>query len=454
MAKRLGRQAVVIGGSLAGLMTARVLADYFDHVTVLERDELEDRPVIHKSIPQGNHLHGLLQSGQRALESLYPGFTWELRTLGATRAIVGRDIVWYLPDGKAYNPTGSLREPLDLGFEGHCASRGLLEFLIRRLTLALPNVRLETGVTVRELAHSGGHVQSVRCNDSRLFAAELVVDAGGRGSRAPLWLEAMGFARPAETTIGVDTAYSTAHFRRPQSYAGEPLIFVTGPAPHFIRRGYLITIENETLLVSLIGRFGDYPPTDQAGFFTFAKELHSPFISELIGEAEQLTPVHHYRFPTSVQRHYERMASFPEGLLILGDALCSFNPIYAQGMSAAALQASALQQILSERATQSRGLAGIASSFFSTMAEINSTPWSLAAGFDFAYPQTRGERPPGVEQRARYFAAVDELQREDPAVQRLVTEVFQLTKPLSALNEEPLRSRVLEQLQKHTRAGA
>src|SRR5262245_41817250 len=424
MTSRLGHHALVIGGSLAGLMTARVLAEYFDHVTVLERDAMEDRPVIHPSIPQGNHLHGLLQGGQQVLESLYPGFTAELRALGATRAIVGRDIVWYLPDGKAYNPTGSLREPLDLGFEAHCASRGLIDFLIRRLTLALPNVQLETGVTVRELAHSGGHVQGVRCNDSRLFAAELVVDAGGRGSRAPLWLEAMGFARPAETTIGVDTAYSTAHFRRPQSYAGEPLIFVTGPAPHFTRRGYLITIENETLLVSLIGRFGDYPPTDQAGFFTFAKEFQSPCTAELIGEAEQLTPIHHYRFPMSVQRHYERMASFPEGLLILGDALCSFKPIYAQGMSAAALQARALQEMLSEREAQSRGLAGIASSFFSTIAEINSTPWSLAAGFDFAYPQTRGERPPDVEQRARYFAAVDQLQRKDPGLQRLVTEVF------------------------------
>jgi 2-polyprenyl-6-methoxyphenol hydroxylase-like FAD-dependent oxidoreductase len=452
MAKRLGQQAVVIGGSLAGLMTARVLSEYFAQVMVLERDQIDDRPVIHKSIPQGNHLHLLLQGGQQVLSSLYPGFTGALRTLGATRAIVGRDIVWYLPDGKAYNPTGSLREPLDLGFEAHCASRGLIEFLIRRLTLALPNVQLETGVTVRELAHSGGHVQGVRCSDSRSFAAELVVDTGGRGSRAPLWLEAMGFSRPAATTIGVDTAYSTAHFRRPKSYTGEPLIFVTGPAPHFTRRGSLITIENETLLVGLVGRFGDYPPTDKAGFFTFAKALHSPCISELIGKAEQLTPIRHYRFPTSVQRHYERMASFPEGFLILGDAVCSFNPIYAQGMSAAALQASALQQLLAERAAQSRGLAGIASSFFFTVAESNSTPWSLAASFDFAYPQTRGKQPPGVEQWVRYFAAVDQLQREDPAVQRLVTEVFQLLQPMSALQEEPLRSRVLEQLQKQTRA--
>jgi len=448
MTKRLGQQAVVIGGSIAGLMTARVLADYFEQVTILERDEIEDRPVIHKSIPQGNHLHGLLQGGQQVLASLYPGFTEALCSLGATRAVVGRDVVWYLPDGKAYNPTGSLREPLDLGFEAHCASRGLIEFLIRRLTLAHPNVTLKTGTMVRELTQSGGHVQGVRCSDSRSFAAELVVDTGGRGSHAPQWLEGMGFSRPSETTIGVDTAYSTAYFRKPQSYSGEPLIFVTGPAPHFSRRGYLITIENETLLVSLIGRFGDYPPTDQVGFCNFAKELHSPFIFELIGAAEQLTPINHYRFPISVQRHYELMTPFPEGFLILGDAVCSFNPIYAQGMSATALQARALQQILSDRIEQSRGLDSIAASFFPKVAEINSTPWSLAAGFDFAYPQTRGERPPDMEQRMRYFIAVDQLQQQDPTVQRLMTEVFQLLRPMSTLQEEPLRSRVLEQMSK------
>src|SRR5262249_18014137 len=157
---------------------------------------------------------GLLQGGQQVLSSLYSGFVEELCGRGATRATVGRDIVWYLPDGKAYNPTGSLREPLDLGFEAHCASRGLIEFLIRQRTLALPNVTLETAVTVRELMHSNGRVHGVRCGDSRAFAAELVVDAGGRGSHAPQWLEAMGFSRPGETTIGVDTAYSTANFCR------------------------------------------------------------------------------------------------------------------------------------------------------------------------------------------------------------------------------------------------
>ena len=261
-----------------------------------------------------------------------------------------------------------------------------------------------------------------------------------------LGLIPMGFLRPEETSIGVDTAYTTVHFRRPKYYNGEPLIFVTGPAPKFTRRGYLIQISNKTLLVSLIGRFGDYPPTDENGFTEFARELHSPVVHQVIEQAERLSDFNHYRFPTSVWRHYERMRSFPEGFLVIGDAVCSFNPIFAQGMSAVALQAKALQQVLNERRSNSRRFEGIAASFFGKAAEINFSPWSLAAGFDFAYPQTRGERPRDWAHRAQYFAAIDQLQLHDPELQRLVTEVFQLLRPLSALETEPLRSRVLEQL--------
>ena len=433
--------AIVIGGSIGGLIAARVLSDYFDQVTILERDEIEDRPVIHKSVPQGNHLHALLNGGQQALSALYPGFTDNLRSLGASRVMLGRDVVWYLPDGKAYSSSGSLREPFDADLDAHCASRGLIEYAIRRRTQEVPGIRIETGKTVRGLIFHGGRVDGVRREDGRSFEAELVVDATGRTSHASRWLAAAGCSVPRETTIGVDTAYSTANFRAPDWYDGESLVFITGPAPTYSRRGYVIRIENGALLVSLIGRFGDYPPTDREAFLGFARELHCDLAWRIIKDAEQLTSIAHHRFPASVQHHYEELTT-PRRFIAIGDALCTFNPIYAQGMSAAARQARLLSEVLSEHLSQGRGPDGIASKFYSRAAELNSSPWNLAAGFDFSFPQTRGERPIGTEERARYFAVLDRLQAEDAKIRLLMTEVFHLVTPLSALVEEPLRSRV------------
>jgi 2-polyprenyl-6-methoxyphenol hydroxylase-like FAD-dependent oxidoreductase len=437
---RLGH-AIVIGGSIAGLIAGRVLSDHFDHVTVLERDEIEDRPVIHKSVPQGNHLHALLYGGQQVFSALYPGFTEDLRSLGANRVRVGRDVVWYLPDGRAYTATGSVREPFDVGLEGHCASRGLIEYVIRRRTQVLPRIRVETGRTVRDLVCRNGQICGVRCDDGQSFEADLVVDASGRASHAPQWLLAAGVSELRRTTIGVDTAYSTVNFRVPDWYGGETIVFITGPAPAYTRRCYLIRIEDGLLLVSLIGRFGDYPPTDREGFLAFAKELHSDLAWRIIKDGEQCSPVAHHRFPASVQRHYEELSS-AERFIAIGDALCTFNPIHAQGMSAAARQASLLDEVISEHMSQERGLDGLAGAFYSRAAELNSTPWNLAAGFDFAFPQTRGNRPAGTEERARYFAILDRLQAEDTEIRRVITEVFHLVKPLSVLFQEPLKSRV------------
>jgi len=268
-----------------------------------------------------------------------------------------------------------------------------------------------------------------------------VIDASGRTSRASQWLAAAGLSEPRKTTIGVDTAYSTANFRPPEWYGGEPIVFITGPAPKFTRRGYLIRIENGSLLVSLIGRFGDYPPTDREGFVAFARDLHSDLAWRIIQDGEQLSPIAHHRFPASVQNHYEEIDSL-ERFIAVGDSLCTFNPIYAQGMSAAARQAALLSEVLAEHLSRERELDGFAKSFYYLAAQFNSTPWNLAATFDFAFPQTRGERLPGAEERARYFAIVDRLQADDPEIRRLMTEVFHLVKPLSVLLEEPLQSRV------------
>ena len=443
----LGGHAVVIGGSMAGLMTARVLADHFDQVTVLERDQIEDRPAIHKSIPQGNHLHGLLPGGEQVLSLLYPNFTDKLESLGAVRLRGGKDLAIFLADGKAYNFTGSVREPRDLGFDIYSQSRGLLEHCVRQCTRAFQNVTLRSDCSVQGLIWQNNRVQGVRCSDdgdSNSLIADLIVDAGGRGSRVPRWLKELGFQVPAETTIGVDFAYSSATYRIP-GYNGEPERFLAffEPPPGCPNGAGLQQIENDTWLLSLGGRFGEYPPTDEDGFLAFAKSLHTQRLYEIIKDAQRVSGIFHHRFPTSLQRHYERLAAFPERLLVLGDAISSFNPFYGQGMSSAALQVKALQDLLTERAEDSQGLEGLAPVFFAKAAQVIATPWALAAASDFAYPKTTGERPPNAEESARYFAALDALVGDDVEVHRLVMDVFNLVKPLSTLSEEPLRSGVL-----------
>jgi hypothetical protein len=219
-------------------------------------------------------------------------------------------------------------------------------------------------------------------------------------------------------------------------------VFV-GPPPDFPNGAIMQVIEGNTWHLTMMGRFGDYPPRDEAGFLAFAKALHTPKLYELIKDAERVADITSYRFPTSLQRHYERLAAFPEGFLVLGDAISSFNPFYGQGMSSAALQVKALQQLLAERAMVGQGLDGLARSFFPQAAEVIATPWTLAANQDLAYPQTQGERPADRKESAQYFAALDALTVEDIEVHRLVIEVFHLVKPLSALQDEPLRSRVL-----------
>lgn len=431
--------AVVLGGSMAGLLTARVLSEHFDRVTIIERDAVSDRPESRKGQPQTRHLHGLLASGMEILSHYFPDLPDALRAGGAIVSDMGEGMHWYA--------FGGLRIPTTLGRDAALMSRPFLEYLVRQRTLARPNVAMRTGAAVVGLLEDAGRrVCGVRlASDTRAGGAELrahlVVDCSGRGSRSPIWLRELGYETPTTSEVTVDVGYATRLYRRdPADARGRTWTLFTPDAPRETRFGGLFPIEGDRWILSMGGWGGDHCPTDEAGFLAYARSFPLPAFAEIAGGAEPLSEIGAYKFRSSLRRHYERLRTFPEGYLVLGDAICSFNPTYGQGMTSAAMQARALDTLLRERGGR---IDGIASAFFRRAAQVIDTPWQLAVGEDFRFPQTAGPKPAGIDMLNRYVALVHRATQHDSAVTRAFLQVMNLLAPPASLLSPGVVLRVL-----------
>jgi 2-polyprenyl-6-methoxyphenol hydroxylase-like FAD-dependent oxidoreductase len=264
-----------------------------------------------------------------------------------------------------------------------------------------------------------------------------MVDATGRGSRLPAWLAALGCAAPAEERVEVRLGYATRAYRR--AIAPEPgaLAVVGTPAPGSTRAGVMQAIEGDRWLVTLIGYLGDYPPADDTWFRAFAASLPTPEISALVAHGEPLGEPVSYRFPASQRRRYERLTRFPEGLLAIGDALCSFNPAYGQGMTVAALEARVLGTCLAD------GVDRLAPRFFARTARIIDTPWRIAVGGDLRYPEVEGARGPMVRFINWYLGRLHRAGWRDPEVAKAFQRVANLVAEPSSLLRPRIAWRVL-----------
>jgi 2-polyprenyl-6-methoxyphenol hydroxylase-like FAD-dependent oxidoreductase len=438
----IGKQAIVVGAGMGGLTAARALADYFERVLVLERDALPKQAEARAGTPQAKHVHALLGGGQRALSELFPRVEHDLIKAGAVPVRVGLDIRMERP---GYDPFPQR----DLGWDAYAQSRALIEFTVRARVSAHANVALRDRCRVEALIGSadGGAVSGVRWVEpdrSRVsLDADLVIDASGRGDVTLALLESLGLPRPEATTIGVDIAYATATFAIPDDAPPDwKGVFSFPASPKSSRGSLLLPLEGRQWIVTVAGRHGDNPPGDEAGFLAFTRELRTPTINDAIKRAKRLGDIARFRFPESVFRHYEALEAFPRGLLVLGDALCRFNPIYGQGMSVAAMEALALSRLLATRAGERDPLAGLARSFFTEASTLIDTPWTQAAIPDFLHPQTRGQRPSGFEQMLNFGLALTKLAASDPAVHKLTAEVQHLLRPRSAYMDPALVQRV------------
>jgi 2-polyprenyl-6-methoxyphenol hydroxylase-like FAD-dependent oxidoreductase len=411
-------QAVVLGASIAGLLAARVLSERFERVLVIERDVLPPAGKHRRGVPQDRHLHGLHPRGREIIEELFPGFTASLTASGALSGDILGNGRWQL--------SGHQLRQADIGLPALLASRPLLEGRLRAMVRRLPGVRFAEdtsvcGLTVTEDRQTvtGVEVRGPGGPPARI-AASLVVDATGRGSRTPVWLAGLGYQRPEQERVEIGLGYATRTYRlRPGAMGSDHLILTAG-TPANPRFGYLGVTEGGRHLLTLAGIRGDHPPTDPQGFEDFVAALPIADVAAALAGAEPLDEPVPFRVPANVRNRYERLTRFPAGLLVIGDAVCSYNPVYGQGMTVAAAQAMILRRLLAH------GTAPDARRYFRAITAPVDVAWDIAVGGDLAFPQVPGRRPAKVRLVNAYLPRLHAAAARDQALAAALVRVIGL----------------------------
>jgi 2-polyprenyl-6-methoxyphenol hydroxylase-like FAD-dependent oxidoreductase len=430
------RCAIVIGASMGGLLAARALADCYGQVIIVERDALPEGYEPRKGVPQGRHTHGLLARGREVLEDLLPGFTEEMVAQGATPGDIADKVLWFNHGFYLCNTPSKLL--------GLAISRPMLEGSVRRRVLQLRNVRLLERCAVLEpmIERARGRVTGVRVQSqggsdgTQTMNSDLVVDASGRGSFSPAWLEAWGYPKPREELIKIDLGYATRQYRRLPEHLHGMMGAIIAACPPDWRFGAILSQESDRWIVTLGGYLGDRAPTDDTGFVDFARSLPKPDIFDVIRHAEPICPLMPYHFSANLRRHYEELSRFPAGFLVFGDALCSFNPIYGQGMTVACVEALAL------RDTLAAGTQEIAKRFFRAASQLIDIPWQIAVGSDLQHARVEGVRTTQVRFINWYIAKLYRAAQDDAVLATRFLEVANLMRQPAALLDPRIAFRV------------
>ena len=443
-----GRQAVVLGGSMAGLLAARVLADHFETVTLIERDPYPETAEPRRGTPQANHVHALLPRGRQILEQLFPGLQNEMIAAGAPLVDMADDIGWFTPAG------WGVRFPSDLTVLAF--TRPVLDFQVRQHIALNPRIKIMDNTHVLGLmadadaSRVAGVVVTSRNSDSdravaRKLQADLIVDATGRASRAPQWLNDLGYPPTEETVVNAHIGYASRLYRIPENFNADwKCTFVQAAPPERKRGGILFTVEGNRWLVTLIGGGGDYPPSDESQFLEFARSLPVPTIYDAIRSAEPISPIKTHRGTENRLRRFER-ASLPDNFIAFGDSVCAFNPVYGQGMTIAALGALTLAKALEKQKRRSAvGFKGFSGRFQKQLAKVNEAPWMMATGEDFRYREVQGGSPTRMTNfMHNYMDQVVQLATYNPQVRSVLLRAFSMLVPPTALFRPSILLRVL-----------
>ena len=416
-ARHLGEHALVIGASVAGLLAARVLSEFYERVTVLDRDTLPAGIAEHRrAVPQDRQIHGMQPAGQLALEQLFEGFCAEARAAGAPALAFGLEM--------RFRIGGCLLARVDLPGEYCLTSRTLLEGLVRRRVRERSNVTLRAGCNVLGLVGDGGRVAGVRALDrapgarEETLRAELVVAAPGRGSKVPAWLEELGYPRPAEERVEVGVMYASRYLRLRAGALGRDRVVLDDAHPGRPRGLAAQTVEGDRWIVTLSGYGPEHhPPADSAGWMAFLATVSDPEVLAAFEQGEPLGEIETHAFPAAVRRRYDRLRPVPRGLLVAGDAMCNLNPIYGQGMSVAALEAVALQRTL--RAGDER----LTERYFKAARTPVEHAWKLATDADRGLPELGLPAKPTDRVLNRYYGRLIAAAQHDEALAHILYDV-------------------------------
>ncbi|MEG3895023.1 MULTISPECIES: 2-polyprenyl-6-methoxyphenol hydroxylase-like oxidoreductase [unclassified Microcoleus] len=445
--------AIIIGSSLAGLLASRVLAKHFDRVSIVERDFFPEKPAPRPGIPQSRHLHILLNRGKIILEEFFPGLENELVAAGAP-SLDPRSIGWFSPAGWAPQFSPDLNDLIMF-------SRDLLDWQIRHRLAENTNVHFLEGGTVTGLLANASRAEvtgvSVRFRDRQNPAniheqnlnADLVVDASGKVSQTPKWLKKLGYVPPQETAINGFVGYATRIYECSDRLSDKSAVFVGNAPPLRTRGGGIFPIEGDRWLVTLAGGDRDYPPAGEAGFVEFARTLPTRLIYDAIKDAKPLTPIYSYRGTENRLRHYEQLPRFPENLVIIGHAVCAFNPVYGQGMTVAALDAQMLDECLQKQRQRyiEGNLKGFSRQFQQKLAKLHRIPWIFAISQDSRYRGSTVAKPNlGTRLVIEYMELVLKALVDDAKVCQAFLEVLHMIEPPTILFHPRIAVKAIGQL--------
>jgi 2-polyprenyl-6-methoxyphenol hydroxylase-like FAD-dependent oxidoreductase len=441
------RHAVVLGASWAGLVHAVPLAERFDKVALVDRDVLPHGPRSRRGVPQDQHIHLLVPGGLARLEELLPGATGDMSTAGA-HVIAAEDWRFHMGGGQL--------NLVEAGVHITGATRPLIESVVRDRVLELDRVELLDGWSVQELTTTAdrGAVTGVRVasgadgHAERDLSADLVVDTTGRGSRTPRWLVDLGYGRVEEQRLKIDVHYTTRLFRRdPADLDGCKNVLVDVP-PDGTRGGVALAVEGERWLVTLIGIAGERPPIELDEFVGYARSLSVPDLYDIVSGAEPLGEACHRAFPASYWRRYDRLPRVSERYVVSGDAVCSFDPRFGQGMTVALVAAIELRRVLDEGDLGDAGPRLLSAARWAVQ-----DAWEMATGSDLANPRITGPRPMSWRITNTYMQRLLRAAQQDPVVASAFIRVIGMLARPSELMHARVLSRVLTGSLLRHRAG-